>query len=152
MFNQIFSCLCVPARVYPVKTQSYVSMCAAGRMEGKLLTFAISCRLQPSFMSIKAIKRLSMWMEISMNYHISGRDWITSSISSFVLTPSFGCILSQIPPFIKNFRVSYDFKVHFGVFQRSKMHSGGPILYTVSVRHLIKYDNLIWKVSWRQFC
>lgn len=54
-------------------------MCAAGWMEGSLLTFAKSGSLQPSFMSIKAIKRLSMWMEISMYYHIWVRGRITSS-------------------------------------------------------------------------
>lgn len=45
------------------------------RQQGSvLLTFAVSLSQQPSFMSIKAIKRLGMWMEISRNYHITVRD------------------------------------------------------------------------------
>lgn len=86
-----------------------------------------------------------------MNYHISGRDWITSSIPSFVLTPSFGCILSQIPPFIKNSTVFLMIlKFILVSFKGQKCTQGG--LYYISVRHFIKHDDLIWKVSWRQFC
>lgn len=81
----------VPTSVHCKNT----SMCAAGRVHGRFLTFATSGKLQPSFKSIKAIKRLSMWMEISMNYHIWGRDRITSSIPSLAVTPSSGS-LSQI--------------------------------------------------------
>lgn len=79
--------------------------CAAGGWgeRGRLLTFAISGRLQPSFMSIKAIKRLRMWMEISMNYHISGRDWITPSVLPLALARSLTRSLTALDVFYLKF-------------------------------------------------
>lgn len=56
-------------------TQSFICCKQQG---SELLTFAVSRSLQPSFMSIKAIKRLSMWMEISRNYHIMVKYWFIS--------------------------------------------------------------------------
>lgn len=94
-------CLSVCLSTYIFIYSTWECVCAAGRMEGRLLTFTVSGKLQPSFMSIKAIKRLSMWMEISMNYHIWGRDWITSSVPSLALAPSSRCILSLTHSFVK---------------------------------------------------
>lgn len=110
-------------------------MCAASTMEGRLLTFAISGRPQPSSVSIKAIKRLSLWIEISVNYHIWGRDQITSSFLSLALTSSSGCVSEN--------RIYYDFTACFGVFHGSKTNSGGSILHIWFI--VSKYENFIWK-------